>query len=75
MRFDKFTMRFQQALQEAQSLCLQMSHATVEPEHLLEAMLEQDPGSIRTLFHLTNIDFEKLKKALLKRFEDQTLSA
>lgn len=70
MRFDKFTMRFQQALQEAQSLCLQMSHATIEPEHLLEAMLEQDPGSIRTLFHLTNIDFEKLKKALLKRFEE-----
>lgn len=35
MRFDKFTLKVQEALQEAQSLAGSMGHQSIEPEHLL----------------------------------------
>ena len=39
MRFDKFTIKSQELIQNAQSLASQQSHQQIEPEHLLAAML------------------------------------
>ncbi|MGH7685665.1 MAG: ATP-dependent chaperone ClpB [Candidatus Dormibacteria bacterium] len=49
MRLDRFTERSQEALQAAQQAAQLLQHATVEPEHLLLALLEQQEGLIPTL--------------------------
>jgi len=40
MRLDKFTIKSQELIQNAQSLATQSGHQQIEPEHLLRAMLE-----------------------------------
>jgi len=49
MRMDKLTSRFQQALQEAQSLAVGRDHNIIEPVHVLSALIEQQGGSVRPL--------------------------
>jgi ATP-dependent Clp protease ATP-binding subunit ClpB len=49
MRMDKLTSRFQQALQEAQSLAVGRDHNMIEPVHVLSALIEQQGGSVRPL--------------------------
>ena len=46
MRFDKFTQKVQEALQEAQSLAGQFSHQAVDVEHLLAALMRQPEGIV-----------------------------
>ena len=41
MRFDKFTLKVQEALQDAQSLAGSLGHQAIEPEHLLVCFLKQ----------------------------------
>lgn len=50
MRFDKFTIKAQEALQEAQAVAEKHEHQQVEPEHLLLALLEQSEGIIPQIF-------------------------
>ncbi|MEK6735580.1 MAG: ATP-dependent chaperone ClpB [Pseudomonadota bacterium] len=49
MRFDKLTTKFQQALADAQSLAIGQDSATIEPQHLLLALLQQQDGSTTSL--------------------------
>jgi ATP-dependent Clp protease ATP-binding subunit ClpB len=44
MRFDKFTLKVQEALQEAQSLANQYGHQAIDVEHLLASLLKQPAG-------------------------------
>jgi ATP-dependent Clp protease ATP-binding subunit ClpB len=44
MRFDKFTIKSQELLQEAQSLATRYGHQQIEPEHLLAGMLQETDG-------------------------------
>jgi ATP-dependent Clp protease ATP-binding subunit ClpB len=44
MRFDKFTVKSQELIQQAQSLADQHHNAQIEPEHLLVAMLADTQG-------------------------------
>jgi ATP-dependent Clp protease ATP-binding subunit ClpB len=44
MRFDKFTIKSQELIQNAQSLTSQHNHQQIEPEHLLAAMLIEPEG-------------------------------
>src|SRR4030042_728639 len=46
MRFDKLTLKAQEALQEAQTLAEKQDHQQIEPEHLLAALLQQTEGVI-----------------------------
>jgi len=41
MRFDKFTIKSQELIQQAHSLASRQNHQQIEPEHLLSAMLEE----------------------------------
>ena len=50
MRFDKYTIKAQEALQEAQAVAEKHEHQQVEPEHLLLALLEQSEGIIPQIF-------------------------
>src|SRR3990172_2755530 len=46
MRFDKLTVKAQEAVQAAQSLADQQSHQAMEPEHLLLALIQQQEGVV-----------------------------
>ncbi len=46
MRFDKFTVKAQEAVQAAQSLADQANHQAMEPEHLLLALVQQEEGVV-----------------------------
>jgi ATP-dependent Clp protease ATP-binding subunit ClpB len=49
MRFDKFTIKSQELIQGAQALAGQLGHQQIDPEHLLEVMLEQPEGIARSI--------------------------
>jgi len=49
MRFDRFTIRGQEAVQEAIGVAEKRENQQVEPEHLLAAMLEQKEGVVRPI--------------------------
>src|ERR1700730_19057525 len=49
MKFDKFTVKAQEAVQAAQSLAVEGSHQAIEPEHLLLALLQQQEGVVGPL--------------------------
>ena len=49
MRFDKFTLKSQEVIQNAQHLADSFGHQQVEPEHLARVILEQKEGVIPPL--------------------------
>ncbi|MDQ2747344.1 MAG: ATP-dependent chaperone ClpB [Acidobacteriota bacterium] len=49
MRFDKYTIRGQEAIQEAIGVAEKNQNQQVEPEHLLAAMLEQKEGTLKPI--------------------------
>jgi len=61
MRMDKLTTKFQQALQDAQSLAVGKDHQVLEPVHLLAAMLEQDGAAIGGLLAKAGVDVNRLR--------------
>ncbi len=50
MRFDRLTIRGQEAVQEAIGAAEKNENQQVEPEHILSAMLEQKEGVVRPIF-------------------------
>jgi ATP-dependent Clp protease ATP-binding subunit ClpB len=44
MRFDKFTIKSQELIQEAQSLASRYAHQQIEPEHLMAGLLQEPDG-------------------------------
>ena len=49
MRFDRFTIRGQEAVQEAIGIAEKNQNQQVEPEHLLASMLEQKEGTLKPI--------------------------
>ena len=49
MRFDRFTIRGQEAIQAAIGVAEKNQNQQVEPEHVLQAMLEQKEGVVRPI--------------------------
>ena len=49
MRLDKFTLKAQEAVQEAQRSAEEMNHQQIETEHLLRALLLQEEGIVKPL--------------------------
>lgn len=49
MRMDKLTARLQQALSDAQSLAVGQGNSTIEPVHLMLALMQQQGGAARPL--------------------------
>ena len=50
MRFDRFTIKSQELIQNAQTLASTHGNQQIEPEHLLAAMLEEKDGVARSVF-------------------------
>ncbi len=49
LRFDKFTIKSQELIQQAQNLASEHSHQGIEPEHLLLAMLSESEGVAKSI--------------------------
>ncbi|MEZ0231755.1 MAG: ATP-dependent chaperone ClpB [Methylophilaceae bacterium] len=64
MRFDKLTTKFQQALNDAQSLAVANDNPSIEPQHLLAALLNQEDGGTQSLLARAGANFEPLKASL-----------
>jgi ATP-dependent Clp protease ATP-binding subunit ClpB len=56
MNLNKFTEKAQEAVLAAQELAGQMSHAQIEPEHLLVALVEQREGVVPEVLRKTGAD-------------------
>jgi ATP-dependent Clp protease ATP-binding subunit ClpB len=56
MRYDKLTLKAQEALQEAESLAHSGNHANLDVEHLLSALLEQQDGVVLPLLARLGVD-------------------
>jgi ATP-dependent Clp protease ATP-binding subunit ClpB len=66
---DKLTSKFQQALQDAQSLAVGREHQFIEPAHLMIAFLDQQGGSVRHLLTQASVDVNGLRSALGKTID------
>jgi ATP-dependent Clp protease ATP-binding subunit ClpB len=64
MRFDKLTTKFQQALNDAQSLAVGNDNPYIEAAHLLTAMLQQDDGGTASLLQRAGANLNPLKTGL-----------
>ncbi|MFH1885539.1 MAG: ATP-dependent chaperone ClpB [Pseudomonadota bacterium] len=51
MRFDKFTIKSQETLREAQGFAGEKGNQQIEPEHLLAALLKEPQGIVRSMLH------------------------
>lgn len=70
MRFDKLTTKFQQAFSDAQSLALGRDHASIEPIHLLSALLSQDDKASASLLASAGVTLAPLKASLQQALEN-----
>jgi ATP-dependent Clp protease ATP-binding subunit ClpB len=69
MRIDRLTSKLQLALSDAQSLAVGLDHPGIEPAHLMQAMLEQQGGSIKPLLMQVGFDVNSLRKELTKELD------
>jgi ATP-dependent Clp protease ATP-binding subunit ClpB len=69
MRLDRFTSKFQIAISDAQSLALGRDHQYIEPVHLLMALLNQQGGSVRSLFDQAGVNVNSLRSSLSEAIE------
>lgn len=63
MEFDKFTEKSKAVLQKAQTLAMRSGHQSLEPEHLLRVMLEDEDGLTERLVQSSGGNVAKLKQA------------
>ncbi|MDX1706775.1 ATP-dependent chaperone ClpB [Pseudidiomarina sp.] len=70
MRFDQLTNKFQLAIADAQSLALGRDHQFIEPVHVMQALLNQDGGTLRPLLTLLQIDIASLRAQLAEALDN-----
>ena len=70
MRFDKFTIKSQELIQNAQSLASSNNHQQIDPEHLLSIMLKEPEGISRAMLNKLGVSasdiFRELSNAIEK---------
>ena len=69
MRIDRLTSKLQSALSDSQSLAVGLDHPAIEPAHLMQALLEQQGGSIKPLLLQVGFDVNSLRKELSKELD------
>ena len=70
MRMDKLTSKFQVALADAQSLALGKDHQFIEPVHVMQALLNQEGGSIRPLLIQTGANLGVILSGLNRELDN-----
>lgn len=62
MNFEKYTEKTKSFIQQAQTLALRNSHQSLEPEHLLKVMLEDETALTQKLLQAAGGDYVRLKR-------------
>ena len=69
MRYDKLTAKFQQALQEAQSLALAQDSSYLEAGHVLKALLDDQNSGMSALLVKTGANVMPIKRSLQQQLD------
>ena len=69
MKWDKFTLKSQEAFQQAQSKAQESDHQELQPEHLLWAFLEQEENVVNAVLSKIGVNPEKIKTEVEKAME------
>ncbi len=64
MRFDKFTIKSQELIQNAQSMASEHKNQQIEPEHLLFAMLNESEGIARAMLDKLGVSSDDVSREL-----------
>jgi ATP-dependent Clp protease ATP-binding subunit ClpB len=67
MRFEKLTLKSQEALSEAQSLATSRGHSQITPAHLLRALVAQPEGSTVPILQKIGVAMERVQSEAEKR--------
>jgi len=70
MRIDKLTSKLQSALADAQSIAVGKDHNFIEPVHLMQALLDQQRGSIKPLVKQIGVEPGRVRQAIAKEIEN-----
>jgi ATP-dependent Clp protease ATP-binding subunit ClpB len=65
MRFDKFTVKAQEAIQDAQQLALKSGHPELGTAHLLASLLAQEGGLVSPLLQKIGVEPTQLKAKVM----------
>ncbi len=69
MNFNNFTIKSQEAIQQAQQLAQSLGHQQIENEHLLKALFEVDENVIPFILKKLNVNVTLLQQLLDKQLE------
>jgi len=69
MRFDKLTLKAQEAIAQAQEIALEEGHQEITPEHLLLALLEQKEGIVPPTLEKIGINSKDMALGVKKELE------
>jgi len=69
MNFNNYTIKSQEAIQQAQQLAQSMGHQHIENEHIIKAIFEVDENVLPFILKKLNVNIEVLKLALDKQIE------
>ncbi|GAB6277836.1 MAG: ATP-dependent chaperone ClpB [Rectinema sp.] len=61
MNYEQFTLKAQEALRDATSVAQKNDHSSIEPEHLLASLMEQEGGVVPSLLERLGIDRARLE--------------
>ena len=64
IRFDKFTIKAQEALQRAQSLAADRGNPQVEPLHVLRALVDEQEGVVRPILDKIGVNRSQLDRII-----------
>ncbi len=64
MRFDKFTIKSQELIQNAQATASNLNNQQIEPDHILLAMLHEKEGIARSIFRKLGVSPESLYREI-----------
>ena len=69
MRFDKFTIKSQELIQNSQALASHYSHQQFEPEHLLAAMLKEPKGIAGAMLRKLGVSPDEITQQVVAALE------
>jgi ATP-dependent Clp protease ATP-binding subunit ClpB len=70
MRIDKLTSKLQSALADAQSIAVGKDHNFIEPVHLMQALLDQQGGSVKPLLQQVGAEAGRVRQAVAQEIEN-----
>ncbi|MDG5491746.1 ATP-dependent chaperone ClpB [Psychroserpens sp. SPM9] len=69
MNFNNYTIKSQEAIQQAQQLAQSLGHQQIENEHIIKAIFEVDENVLPFILKKLNVNIDVLKLALDKQLE------